>query len=86
MKPIVTPVRTRTWQGFETLSAMACGKNGTLLLGIDKDSKTANLYAVGHANGLSTVIQSRGVVPGTFDDPVYFRWAPDALFDVANGD
>jgi hypothetical protein len=86
MKPIVTPVRTRTWQGFETLSAMACGKNGTLLLGIDKDTKTANLYAVGHANGLSTVIQSRGVVPGTFDDPVYFRWAPDSLLDVANGD
>ncbi|WP_329005075.1 hypothetical protein OHA18_17005 [Kribbella sp. NBC_00709] len=86
MKPIVTPVRTRTWQGFETLSAMACGKNGTLLLGIDKDSKTANLYAVGHANGTATVIQSRGLVPGTFDDPAYFRWVPISIFDIANGD
>ncbi|MFD3405048.1 hypothetical protein ACFWUU_30465 [Kribbella sp. NPDC058693] len=86
MKPIVTAVRTRTWQGFETLSAMSCGKNGTLLLAIDKDTKTANLYAVGHANGTATVIQSRGVVPGTFDDPVYFRWVPISLFDVANGD
>ncbi|MFI5691982.1 hypothetical protein ACIA58_09105 [Kribbella sp. NPDC051586] len=86
MKPIVTAVRTHTWQGFETLSAMACGKNGTLLLGIDKDTKTAYLYAVGHANGTATVIQSRGLVPGTFDDPVYFRWAPISLFDTANGD
>jgi hypothetical protein len=86
MKPIVTPVRTRTWQGFETLWAMACGKNGTLLLGIDKDTKTANLYAVGHANGTATVIQSRGAVPGTFDDPVYFRWVPISIFDGANGD
>ncbi|WP_432886036.1 hypothetical protein ACQPYH_02735 [Kribbella sp. CA-245084] len=86
MKPIVTAVRTRTWQGFETLSAMACGKNGTLLLGIDKDTKTAYLYAVGHANGTATVIQSRGPAPGTFDDPAYFRWAPIPPFDVANGD
>ena len=28
----------------------------------------------------------RGLVPGTFNDPVYFRWAPISLFDVANGD
>jgi hypothetical protein len=85
-EPIVTPVRTRTWQGFETLSAMACGRNSTLLLGIDKDTKTAYLYAVGHANSLSTPIQSLGKVPGSFEDPVYFRWAPIPEFDVANGD
>ncbi len=86
MKPIVKQVRTRTWQGFEVLSAMACGKNGTLLLGIDKDTKTGHLYAVGHANGLSTVIQSRGKVPATFGDPVYFRWVPIAVYDGANGE
>ncbi|WP_165547293.1 hypothetical protein [Kribbella sindirgiensis] len=40
----------------------------------------------GHANGLSTVIQSRGQVPATFADPVYFRWVPIPEFDVANGD
>jgi hypothetical protein len=34
------------------------------------------LYAVGHANGTATVIQSIGKVPGTFNDPVYFRFAP----------
>ncbi|MEU4288866.1 hypothetical protein AB0E63_11650 [Kribbella sp. NPDC026596] len=86
MKPIVKQVRTRTWQGFETLSAMGCGQYGTLLLGIDKDTKKGYLYAVGHANGLSTVIQSRGEVPGPFDDPVYFRWVPIPIYDVANGD
>jgi hypothetical protein len=65
---------------------MGCGQYGTLLLGIDKDTKKGYLYAVGHANGLSTVIQSRGQVPGTFDDPVDFRWVPIPVYDVANGD
>ncbi len=74
MKPIVKPVRTRTWQGFESLVAERCGQYGVLLLGIDKDSKSAYLYAVGHANGTATVINSLGKVPSTLDDPVYFRW------------
>jgi len=76
MKPVVKPVRTRTWQGFEYLLAQKCGLHGTLLLGIDKDTQSAYLYAVGHANGTATVIQSIGKVPGTFTDPVYFRFAP----------
>jgi hypothetical protein len=76
MKPIVKPVRRSTWQGFETMLAAPCGQNGTLLLGIDKDTKAGYLYAVGHANGSATVIQSRGKVPTTFDDPVNFRWIP----------
>ena len=86
MQPIVKPVRSRTWQGFEVLSAMACGRNSTLLLGIDKDTKSGYLYAVGHANGLSTPIRSLGKVTGTFDDPVYFRWVPIPVYDIANGD
>jgi hypothetical protein len=75
MKPVVKPVRTRTWQGFEYLIAQKCGTQGTLLLGIDKDTHSAYLYAVGHANGTATVIQGLGKVPGTFNDPAYFRWA-----------
>jgi hypothetical protein len=75
MKPVVKPVRTRTWQGFEFLIAQKCGNQGTLLLGIDKDTQSAYLYAVGHANGTATVIQGLGKVPGTFNDPAYFRWA-----------
>ncbi|WP_433166426.1 hypothetical protein [Kribbella sp. CA-247076] len=74
MKPVVKPVRSRTWQGFEALLAQKCGQYGTLLLGIDKDTQSAYLYAVGRATGATTVIQSRGKVPVSFLDPVYFRW------------
>ncbi|WP_371406163.1 hypothetical protein OHA10_11470 [Kribbella sp. NBC_00662] len=43
-------------------------------------------YAVGHANGTSTVINSLGKVTGTFPDPVYFRWGPVFYLDPLNGD
>ena len=86
MKPVVKQVRSRTWQGFEHLVSMKCGAYGTLLLGIDKDTKAGYLYAVGHASGTSTVIQSRGKVPNTFADPVYFRWSPIPADDRANGE
>jgi hypothetical protein len=84
MRPVVKVVRTATWQVFETLLAVKCGLSGTLLLGIDKDTQSGYLYAVGHANGLSTVIRGLGKVQGTFPDPVYFRWRFD--FDPLNGD
>lgn len=82
MKPVVKLVRRSTWQVFEAMLAAKCGRYGTLLLGIDKDTKAAYLYAVGHASGLATVIQGRGKVPGAFADPVYFRWTffGDQLF------
>jgi hypothetical protein len=73
MKPIVKQVRAATWQGFETLLAQKCGQYGTVLLGIDQDTNTGYLYAVGHATGTTTVIQSLGKVPVTFGDDVYFR-------------
>ncbi|MFI5694564.1 hypothetical protein ACIA58_22115 [Kribbella sp. NPDC051586] len=76
-------VRTATWQGFEQLIATNCGASGTLLLGIDRDTKSGYLYAVGHANGTSTVIKSLGKVPLTFSDPQYFRIAPK--YDTLNG-
>ncbi|MFD3404642.1 hypothetical protein ACFWUU_28395 [Kribbella sp. NPDC058693] len=84
MKPVVTRVRTTTWQVFETLAAAKCGNTGRLLLGIDKNSASGYLYAVGHANGLATVIKGLGKVPLTFGDPVDFRWRFD--FDPMNGD
>jgi hypothetical protein len=67
-------VRARTWQGFEALLAQKCGLYGTLLLGIDRDTGSGYLYAVGRANGTATVIQSLGKVPATLADPVDFRW------------
>ncbi|MER7247424.1 hypothetical protein [Kribbella sp. NPDC000426] len=74
MKPIVTPLRTRTWGSFERLLTARCGNYGTLLLGIDKDTGAGYLYAVGHANGTATVINSLGKVPATFDDRIDFSW------------
>ncbi|HWD80995.1 MAG TPA: hypothetical protein VG497_19010 [Kribbella sp.] len=73
MKPVVKQVRSRTWQGFETLLTQKCGVYGTVLLGIDKDTDTAYLYAVGRFTGTSTVIQGLGKVPTTFADNVYAR-------------
>jgi hypothetical protein len=86
LKPVVKRVRSSTWSGFESLLAQKCGSSGTLLLGIDKDTKSAYLYAVGHANGTATVIQSRGKVPGSFSDPTYFRWGLVPDFDQFNGE
>jgi len=86
MKPVVKQVRSGTWQGFETLVAAKCGNYGTLLLGIDKDTKTGNLYAVGHANGTSTVINGLGKVTGTFPDAVNFRWGVVPNLDPLNGE
>jgi len=74
MKPIVKKVRASTWQGFETLIAERCGQYGTLLLGIDKETSSAYLYAVGHANGTATVIKGLGKVPNVHTAPVYLRW------------
>ncbi|MFI6674448.1 hypothetical protein [Kribbella sp. NPDC050470] len=82
--PKGTAVRDATWQGFEQLIATKCGVNGTLLLGIDRDTKSGYLYAVGHANGRNTVIKGLGKVPMTFSDPQYFRWAPK--YDTLLGD
>ncbi len=81
--PKAATVRGATWQGFEQLIATKCGATGTLLLGIDRDTKSGYLYAVGHANGQNTVIKSLGKVPMTFSDPQYFRWAPTN--DTLNG-
>lgn len=86
MKPIVKPVRTRTWQGFETLIAERCGQYGTLLLGIDKDTGTGHAYAVGHANGTATVINGLGKVNGTFPDPHHFRLSVVSFYDWLNGE
>jgi len=73
MKPVVKMVRSSTWQAFDALIAEKCGQYGTLLLGIDKDTQSGYLYAIGHANGPATVIQGLGKVLATFADPTYFR-------------
>ncbi|WBQ02732.1 hypothetical protein [Kribbella sp. CA-293567] len=77
LKPVVKKLRGTTWQGFDALIAERCGQYGTLLLGIDKDTKSGYLYAVGHANGTATVIQGLGKVPAIFADAVNFRYTKE---------
>ncbi|RZU13227.1 hypothetical protein EV645_4060 [Kribbella rubisoli] len=86
LKPIVKPVRTKTWQGFEKLLASKCGNYGTLLVGIDKDTKTAHWYAVGRANGTATVINHVSSSVGSYKAPVYFRWGSTPDIDTLNGE
>jgi hypothetical protein len=77
LQPTVKKVRGATWQGFETLVAERCGTQSTLLAAIDNDTGSAYLYAVGHANGTSTVIRGLGKIPSTFKDPVISLWRHD---------
>ncbi|GAA0935869.1 hypothetical protein GCM10009554_22970 [Kribbella koreensis] len=85
MKTIVTKIRPSGWSSFEKLIANKCGASGTLLLGIDKDTKTGYTYAISHANGAATVIQSLGKVNGTFPDAVNFRWGVVPDLDPLTG-
>lgn len=85
MKPIVTKIRPSGWSGFEKLIATKCGASGTLLLGIDKDTKSGYTYAISHANGAATVIQNLGKVDTTFPDAVNFRWGYIYRNDPLNG-
>ncbi|WP_328320420.1 hypothetical protein OHA70_21750 [Kribbella sp. NBC_00382] len=78
MKPVVKPVRTSTWQAFDQLVITPCGKLGTLLFAIDRDLQVGYLYAVGHANGLATVMQPFGRVTGAvFPAQADFRFTSD---------
>lgn len=86
MKPIVTKVRASGWGSLDKLIAGKCGQYGTLLLAIDKETKSGFLYAVGHANGASTVINGLGKTTGSFPDAVNFRWGPVWFLDPLNGD
>jgi hypothetical protein len=74
MKPVVKQVRASTWGSFEHLVAEKCGAQSTLLTAIDKDTGSAYLYKVGHANGAATTIKMIKKVPGSFKEPVYFHW------------
>lgn len=75
--PVVKKIRTSTWQAFDNLVAEKCGTQSTLLAAVDKDTGSAYLYAVGHANGAATVIRGLGKLPGTYKDPVYFLNTPE---------
>lgn len=85
MKPVLKLVRQGNWQKYETLVAERCGQSGTLLLAIDRDTSSGDLYAIGHANGTATATQSLGVVAPLLGSEAWFRltgrpWATQPLF------
>jgi hypothetical protein len=85
MKPVVTKIRSATWQNFETLIAARCRDDSTVFVGIDKDKKTGYAYVMSHAQGAGTRIYGLGKVPLTFKDPVYFPWVPGTEIDPLSG-
>lgn len=72
LKPVVTKVRTSGWSSFTSLMAENCGKYGVLLLGVTATG-AGQLYAVGHAAGASTVIQSIGAAPSALTGSAVHR-------------
>jgi hypothetical protein len=67
------------WQPYIDMTAQRCGQYGTLLLAIDRNSAGGKLFAIGHANGLATVINDLGWVGNeALPDPVNFGWVPGA--------
>jgi hypothetical protein len=76
--PVVRILRTADWQEFDTLVAEPCGSSSTIVLGIDKETRTGKLFAIGHANGIATDIHYLGELPVELNDPAYFRWYLDS--------
>ncbi len=88
MKPVVKQVRATGWARFAKLVASRCGK-GSLLIGVDPSTRLGHMYAVGHATGTSTPIQSLGQVNGGMfqtPDPVFFRWVGNPPTDALAGE
>jgi hypothetical protein len=85
LKPVVTMVRSKTWQNFDALVAQPCSL-GEVVVAIDKDNEVAYLYAVGHANGAKTPIEFRGQLNGLFVNPLWFRWGTIPDLEIFRGD
>ncbi|WP_329002021.1 hypothetical protein OHA18_03100 [Kribbella sp. NBC_00709] len=86
-KPVVKVVRRSTWQGFEALVASQCHGNGTMVLGVDKETGAPYLYTLSHANGEATVITALGKVPRTFGEVAYSRYYDDTQdYDQLSGE
>jgi hypothetical protein len=65
-KPVVKVIRTGGWQSFEHLEVVDCGtKGGALITAVDRDTKTAQLYAMSKANGKATLLTGYGRIPAS---------------------
>ncbi|MFF0344180.1 hypothetical protein [Kribbella sp. NPDC004875] len=63
-KPVLKRIRTGGWQNFESLVVDGCGdRGGSLIVGVDNDTKTGTLYAMSKANGAATALTGYGKIP-----------------------
>lgn len=74
MKPVVKVVRTSGWAAYESLVAEGCGRQGTLVAAIDRDTGSVRLHAVGHATGTTTPIVDLGTGPTKVTASPTFLW------------
>jgi hypothetical protein len=76
-KPVVKLIRSGGWQSFEQLVVDGCGtKGGLLITAIDRDTKTAQMYAMSKATGTTTQLTGYGRIPASAGEYPF-----DGVFD-----
>ncbi|MEU8226286.1 hypothetical protein [Kribbella sp. NPDC048915] len=68
-KPVMRLIRSSGFAAYESIVVEGCGtRGGSLVTGVDHDTKTGYLYAMSKANGTATAITSYGRIPsGVFN-------------------
>ncbi|MGZ0148206.1 hypothetical protein ACXJJ3_14130 [Kribbella sp. WER1] len=67
-KPVMKLVRSSGWGAYESLVVQSCGdRGGSLVVGVDNDTKSGYLYGMSKANGSKTAFLNYGKIPGTFN-------------------
>ncbi|WP_427884868.1 hypothetical protein ACQHIV_22045 [Kribbella sp. GL6] len=67
-KPVMKLIRSSGWSQYESLVVYTCGtRGGSLVVGVDHNTKTADLYGMSKANGSKTAFLNYGRIPGTFN-------------------
>jgi hypothetical protein len=67
-KPVMKLIRSSGWSAYESLVVYGCGtRGGSLVVGVDRDTKSGYLYGMSKANGSKTAFLSYGKVPATFN-------------------
>jgi hypothetical protein len=81
-KPVLKLIRSTGWATYDSLAVQSCGtRGGSMIVAVDRDTKTGYQYAMSKANGTATAITAYGKIPAAFDgvDHVSMRTAYDQL-------
>jgi hypothetical protein len=70
-KPVMKLIRSSGFAAYESIVVETCGtRGGSLVTGVDHDTRTGYLYAMSKANGSATALTSYGRIPGAVFDGV----------------